>query len=929
MTKCAGALLGLLALSSACLGSRDAPPGLGPPVVRGHGEVRLAAAGEVVPLILPSDREIGLCLEVAASRDTSSWRTTVSFAGRPSPSGAVAAAARSGQTVCFDAAPPAALPPGPLEICGRLVDEFDGTEHQVPCRPAFYLGDDAVYREIAARRGEVVRQAYRFDDIGQLLEHLDATARDAQDEGFLLSGVRAALISVHFLTLEGTPAALGEARRRLAGLPAWLDQPAACHQAALAAYQRALLDLDSQRRLEAAWSHLADADRLFQRIADPKRFTVTMEQASILHQIGATAEAIRRLRDALAECVPGRCPADLLAAGQSNLAWLILLNPEASDEELDEAEAYLRRGLARLASGEDPLELANRRVDLAYLAVRRGEDPGELLAAARDALAAPQLGTERAQDLRDWAALVEGAAALAGGDGPRALELCSALADRDDSRLAAWALSCSARAHRLAGDPEAAERDIGGALVHAYAAASGIGRPWTLDPGQRADDFARAARLAIERGDPARAWRLLLELDQLSSGEAERRRCRERASPGDRSRWEAIDKETARILATLRSLEVPASARRRAEQQQLLRELKTRIQELWHAWPGCASRPSAGDQGLEYRAFALEDEIVLLHRRAEGEVTVEKRTPFARRGLRRIHDRVVAAVERQDLDDDAWAELLRPMSVALLPLDAPAAGDLVVPAHVDLAVYALHGMLQAIPLAALPLPGDHHGDVRWFGQAYAVAVQPAGARALAPPGPGSGPPLFVVDPRANLPASPQLLATYRELFPTARVLAGGAATHAAFRRESARASWLHVDAHGLYDPAFPRLSALQLADRPIHWVELADTPMSLHFANLSGCQTGRWPITADSGSYGIAGLVARLGVGWAVASRSDLADRVAMDFNRSFYAAIAAGDPVPVAYHRALQAVAQRHLASTWCGLVLLRAAGAEAAALR
>lgn len=919
MTKRAGAILGLVLPGLVLLWS-CAPPPFGPPVVRGHEEVRLSAGGEVVPLILSSDREIGLCLEVAASQDTSSWRMTILFGGRPSPSGAAAAAARSGSTVCFDATPPAALPPGGLEVCGRLVDEFDGTTYRVPCRPAYYLGDDAVYRQLAARRDEVVRHAYRYD-VGQLVEQLDAVARRAMEAGFPLFGVQATLISVHFLTLEGTPAALAEARRRLAGLPPWLDQPAACHQAALAAYQQALLDLDSQRRLEAAWSELAEADRLFRRIADPKRFTVTMEQASILHQVGATAEAIRRLRDALAECAPGRCPADLLEAGQSNLAWLILLNPDAGEEELDEAETYLRQGLARLASGEDPLELANRRVDLAYLEVRRGQDPRATLDGVREGLAALPLGTERARVLRDWAALVEGTAALASGDAATALELCTRLADRDDSRLVAWALSCSARAHRQAGNPEAAEREIGEALMHAYASASRIGQQWRLDPGHRADDFARAARLAIERGDPARAWHLLLELDQLSIGEAERRRCRERANPEHHARWQAIDAETARILATLRTLELPASARRRDEQQQLLRDLKLRLRELWHAWPGCESRPSAGDEGLQFRAFALEDEIILLHRRAGGEVTVEKRTPLARRKLRRIHDRVAAAVERQDLDDDAWAELLRPMSEALLPRDATAAGPLV--------VYALHGMLQAIPVAALPLPGDRPEDARWFGQARAVALQPAGAQALPLPGRGARPPLFVVDPRANLPAAPQLLATYRELFPDARVLAGGAATYAAFRREAARARWLHVDAHGLYDPAFPQLSALQLADRPIHWVELADTPMSFQFANLSGCQTGRWPITADSGTYGIAGLVTRLGVGWAVASRSVLADRVARDFNLSFYAAVAAGDPVPAAYHRALRAVAASFPAPAWCGLVLLRAAGAEEAALR
>lgn len=911
MTKSAGALL-VLALLWSC----GTPGKLGPPVVKGHEEVRLSADGTVVPLILPGADEIGLCLEVAASQDTSSWTMTIHFAGRPSPSGPVSPGARSGPTVCFDAEPPADLPAGEIELCGRLVDHFDGTEYRVPCRRALYLRDDALYEQLAAERDEVVRRAYQFEDIDQLQDRLDEIRQRAADEGFWLFDVQTTLISVHFLTVEGTPAALAEAQRRLDGLPPWLDQPAALQQAALAAYQRALLDLDSKRRLEQAWSELAEADRLFRLIADAKRFTVTMEQASILHQVGATGEAIQRLRNALAECAHLRCPEALLEAGQSNLAWLILLNPDAGEEELEEAELLLRRGLVRLASGEDPLELANRRVDLAFLAVRRGEDPRQLLAEARQELATLQLGTERARVLRDWAALVEGTAALAGGDAATALGLCSRLASRDDSRLAAWALSCSARAHRLTGDMEAAERELGKAQMHAYAAAARIGQQWTLDPGQRADDFARAARLAIERGDSERAWQLLLELDQLSSGEAERRRCRERADRRHRARWDAIDRETADILGTLRLLDVPASRRRREEQRQLRQELKMRLQELWHEWPGCENRPTATDEGLGYRAFALEDEIILLHRDAAGQVTVEKRTAFARQKLRRLHDRVAAELERQELTDEAWAELLRPMAEALLPQDLETSKPL--------AVYALHGMLQGIPLAALPLPGDGGPRLdsdRWFGQTRAVALQPAGAKAQGDLDRRPRPPLFVVDPRANLPAAPQLLATYRELFPDARFLMGDAATHAAFRRESASARWLHVDAHGLYDPAFPRLSALQLADRPIHWVELADTPMSFRFAHLSGCQTGRWPITADSGTYGIAGLVTRLGIGWAIASRTNLADQVAKDFNRSFYAAIAADESVPSAYYRAMRAVAERYRASAWGGLVLLRAA--------
>ena len=365
---------------------------------------------------------------------------------------------------------------------------------------------------------------------------------------------------------------------------------------------------------------------------------------------------------------------------------------------------------------------------------------------------------------------------------------------------------------------------------------------------------------------------------------------------------------------------MPASAERRAQQEHVLRELRTRLQELWHEWPGCDSLPKANDAGLRYRAFALDDEIILLCRDDEGHVEVTRRTKFERKQLRALHNRILAAFDDQDLDDKGWRELLEPVAEALLPGEVR--GDASTQAR--LTTYALHGLLQTVPMALLPLRGDEASEeARWLGQSVTVALQPAGAQWTGN-GRAAAAPLFVVDPRSNLPAAPRLLETYRHLFPQARVLEGPAATNAAFRDEAANAGWLHVDAHGSYDPVCPQLSALQLADGPLRWIELADTPMNLRFAHLSGCHTGRWPITPDSGSYGIAGLVTRLGSGWAIASRSGLSDEVAMDFNRVFYRDIDVGESVRNAYQRALVAVAEKHPAGAWGGLLLLRAAGVD-----
>lgn len=911
------AVLGLLLLSG-CSGES---PVLEPPTLRGHDEVVLQADGNLLPLIVSDGGKIGLCLRADPRQDTSRWKMRLIFDGRLSPSGAVGPAGRSGSTVCFDAMPPPELPEGTFEVCAALADEFDGTEYRVPCLEIRRLADDSSYEALLTARNRLVQHAYAQElATDEFLAELAGLAGKAAGNGFALLGVQVTLIAVHFLTLEGTPEALAEAESRLASLPPWLDRPQALHQAALADYQRGLFYLDAQGRVDEAWAELAEADAHFRAIADPKRFTVTMAQASILRHVGAVGEAIRRLREALEECEPRIQDQDrpLLEAGKSNLAWLILLNPDASAGELIEAELYLEKS----HSGDDRLELANRLLDLAFLDVRLRRDPMENLRDARGVLASLQLGEEHGRRLSAWADLVEGAAALQAGDARSALELCVRLTDHRDPFIAVWASRCSARAHRHEGHAEEAWWAIEAALFLAYDTAPKVaGQRWTLGPSQRAEDFAQAALISIERGEPERAWELLLDLDQLSTGEAERRRCRESSNDTEERRWAELEAEIKSILGTLRLRELPASPERWAEHLQVLRASRTRLQELWHEWPGCDVSHRSSDAGLEYRAFAIEDEVFLLRRDDAGAVEVARRTPFSRRDLRELHDQILGAFERQDLDDAGWRRLLGPMATALLPPDPAPAGEIV--------TYALHGLLQSVPLSALPLP-EAHAVSRWLGQEAIVVLQPAGAMAAAgqaAAGQGvsdsAAPPLFVVDPRSNLPASSRLLSIYRELFPEARILEGEAATLAAFRRESARAGWLHVDAHGLYDPVYPQLSALQLADRAIHWIELADRPMSFRFAHLSGCHTGRWPITPDSGGYGIAGLVTRLGTSWAVASRTDLSDEVAMDFNRAFYESIDSGLSVPLAFERAWNVVARRHPAGSWAGLVLLRAAGA------
>jgi CHAT domain-containing protein len=353
------------------------------------------------------------------------------------------------------------------------------------------------------------------------------------------------------------------------------------------------------------------------------------------------------------------------------------------------------------------------------------------------------------------------------------------------------------------------------------------------------------------------------------------------------------------------------------------RDLRERLRALQRSGPGCPP-PAEAETETEteigpgagalprFRAVALPDEVLLLACRPGGG-DLARRTPLPRAELLATLDRLGEALERPGTGDEAWRRAAEPLAAALLPprLDA-------LP---EITAYSLHGPLQGAPLAALPLPAGG-----WLADRTTVALLPAGT-ATGPAGAAAAvetaEPLFVVDPLGDLAGAGSLMATYRKLFPGARLLVGEAADRQALRRELAGARFLHVDAHGSFVPAFPELSGLELADGRLSLIELAELPVAGRFANLSGCQTGRWPITADSGRYGLGGLLARLGAGWVIASRADLDDDLARDFNAAFYRAVAGGAPPEAAYRQALARVAARHPAASWGALLLRRGAGA------
>ncbi|HEY0556863.1 MAG TPA: CHAT domain-containing protein [Thermoanaerobaculia bacterium] len=910
------AVLVLLLLSSAC---RQPPPRLPVAVVaRGHREVLLPPTGRPRPLLIGRRDRAGLCFAAPAGDDTSRWEAVLTFDGESSPTGFAAAAARVGATLCFDGVVPSRLGAASrVALCGRLVDRFDGRVRRLPCRDVAYQPDGARFDEVDARLRALVaaRSALTLDEFLRRLDGLAAAVRAA----FPLTAVRLQLIAAHFLTQEGTPGALAAARERLARLPGWLGDDAALARSAQAAYQRGRLALAGGSR-GAAWLAFRQAEEQGVRIASPTLLAVALQQADLLSQAGVPDEALQRVSGVLGECASLGCDPQTMLDARQQLAWLTLLHAEATPEQLERARTELRSSLPDLAAEGDPYAAANQRINLAYLELRTGGDPLPLLAEARRLASAPGIGSAGRQTLDGWSALIAGLAALARGEPAAALAECGAIAT-GEAQLAAARLSCQGRAYRLAGDLPAAARAFAAALSQHGRITGGLDQRLPLGPGERAEDFARAARVAVERGDPAAAWRLLLLLDSLSAQERERARCRELARGAEARRWDAIERESAGLLRDLDALLRLASSSRERQAAAVRVALEERLRLLWREWPGCAAPAPAEDGGVDFRAFAVEDEVVLLRRGETGQVRLERRTRWPRRERLAALRALAAEVEAGRGDAERWRSLAAPMALAVLPLHPEALGPVT--------TFALHGSLQLLPLAALPLAAlplaapavPALAGRRWLGEVTSVALHTAGARAMARDGERKRP-LFVVDPTGDLGGAERSLAAYRRLFPEARILHGGEATAAAVRGALAAAEWLHVDAHASYDPVFPEMSRLQLAGGELSLMEWSRLPAPRRFANLSGCRTASWPTTADSGQYGLGGLLTRLGAGWVVATRGPIPDAAADRYNRAFYRAIAAGSTVPAAHAAGLAALRSDFPPQVWGAILLLRAAG-------
>lgn len=866
-----GRLAIVMLLAVGCDSSEPPPPLLAnvDVALRGHQELGLEADGSVTPRFLARDKPFAICLAAPPDRDTAQWRLT--HAGTTHEP-----VDRMGATLCYEL-PWEGAAPGDIEICAELDDAYDGRSETLPCLRAELAEGDVEHERLWQSFIDVmrVRQAQPESTTVEQLVELAARSEQARLPALAL---RCRLVAAFVLRRTREPDALREGAELLADRPAWLDDPSAHRQAAMFDYERGMALLEGEWKYDAALEALRRSDERFLAIADPLRMQGLGKQAEILARAGAPGDGRARLERAIDVCVAADCAARFVGAARNTLAWLTLQDPDATVDELERIARLLESSVVEMQSADEPIGLANAQINLAYARARLGEDPSAALEGAEQVLAATNAEPNRARWLSAWAQIVRATQAPP----EQAAAICRAVAaDADAPRLVAWALGCVARAERALERPDRAQAAIDRALfLHEHVADDPAARRTPMAATRPADDLFLAALLAVESDRPAEAWRLIERLDRPPA-----RDCLRAMSPADR---ESLDATLLELSA------VDASDEQRTRRMERARDLL-----------GCARGVADEVPPVDYRAFSVDGQVVLLHRGANGAVRTYRHAQVDPDALR---ERLLAADRLLRERSGDWESTLTPLA------------ELLVPRLEDLGprtIVALHGVLQLAPLPALPVvetpARDHLADHTL------VVHRPAAALAPGEPRDAAAPPLFVVDPAGNLSGAAAMAADYRRLFPRAQVLHREEATAARVAAALERASWLHVDAHARLEPVFPELSRVRLADGELPaalWLQHAP---ALELVNLSVCRGGSWPVTADSGRFGMAGLMARAGSEWVVASRADLPNRLSLRFNRSFYRELGEGRTVPEAYREALAELREAHDPTEWGALLLLR----------
>lgn len=893
-------LAGGLWILAGCSVDRSASPSSREPrlVPRGNAEVALRADGTLIPIWIGDAEPVSVCVSSRAKEDTTQWAMTWTIDGVQQPE-LRRPSLRSPHTACFELSAGLAAPRGTHTVCAELRDLYDQTLITDECLDLEIRDDDPTWKDLVAEMVAAPRAAEGTSG-AEKVQRLLRVADDARRGGYLLTSLRATTIAIYVARNDPSEALGARALELSRTPPAWLDQPAATGGAALFHYERANVQLGVRRDDVAAWQELRVAEGSFNRTHHARRAIVALRQADILARAGALEEPVQRLESAIASCEEVPCDPRMLLSVRSGLAWAILLDQHATEPQLLRAETILGATLQDRTNFTDEAEEANAWLSLAYAQVRRFLPPTRALRLARAALSTigPDL-SPRAAELVAWGQIIAGLAALNAQQQEKARERCSAAENARSAEIAAWAASCVARSWADRHHWEQAAAAYRRALArHAAASSSRLAGSISLGTGRRAEDFYEAAQLELLRRRPAAAWKLLATLDELVATERPRI---------------TTDIAMALLDQEVRRLDAPASSAEGADALQKARAAREKLRDAIRLPPGTRQGSPNGERPTraEFRAFAASGGTSVLRRHQDGTITVAKQATLTADRLWRLVESIETAVGNAGVDNQQWIRLTTPLSEALVPPieELP-----------NVVTLALHGVLQRVPWAALPV-FDRAGTHRsWLGVEKAVAMVPGGisARPRDEKTVGSSR-LFVVDPLGDIPSGNSSAAFYRAHNAGAVILARNEATRDAVLAAMRGSRSVAIDAHGRFDPAFPELSAIELADGPLRAIDLPEQTARIELISLVGCSTGRFPITADSGRFGLAGELARRGTAWTVGTAADLADDVAASFSRNFFDSSAEALATPERFRRALAALAVLLPASRWAPLQLFQ----------
>ena len=427
----------------------------------------------------------------------------------------------------------------------------DGFSASLGCHPLVGPGpqfDPGRRSALQDRAGEIRRRPHEKGTRASV-QQLVTLAEEARSASYPVLACDLHMTAANLARLDGGSELLSLASEQLDACTGnWLEAPAAINTRADLLFNRAWLQY-AKGDLSGAWHELEQSLELSRQIGDDvdARLTVTL-QSRILEELGHPRDAARRLSQETQQAAILR-EDEYLPFALGQLAWLVAIDPEADQEELERARDHTKSLLedgafaGAFAKEKNPLGRANQLVNLTLLETRLAAESGAAQEAAQAAateartlLAEDRSNSEYTAYLAAWLSLMDGLRA----NSPVAAErLCQPLAEHGDRLLASFALDCVARAAQERGQLERAFATRLRLTLGHDARSFDIGAG--LDPGlsQRSIHFARAAKLAVDLDRPGQAWELLERLDALRRSETLRKQCRAQLEEGspEAERW--------------------------------------------------------------------------------------------------------------------------------------------------------------------------------------------------------------------------------------------------------------------------------------------------------------------------------------------------------------------------------------------------------